>query len=218
MVRVLVVINENGIPLISRTLGTTTPSFPAMGLLSALFSASRRAGATLQHLRTDGAVVAFRAYPARPCCGDSAADPDAGCAGGNDGPAGTRDDGFLLIALVSSTAASPGHGADTSPVVDGFLLDVVRGVLVSAAGGAAVAASLAADPLRRLTRSAGDALDTALDEAGPLALDPRCVECAWPGALARAALGRRLAALARDIGTPFATLYRTDMHRHAGAP
>ena len=59
MPRLLVVLNTDGLPLLSRALGCPRPTLPHLGLLSAVHTAPGEHGHALQAMHSDGAQLAF---------------------------------------------------------------------------------------------------------------------------------------------------------------
>eukprot|EP00741_Cyanophora_paradoxa_P007484 tig00001130_g7239.t1 len=57
-----VVLDINGVPLITRSRGMATPSFPTLGLLSAVCTSCSEARHTLRMIRSSDAAVGFRTY------------------------------------------------------------------------------------------------------------------------------------------------------------
>lgn len=62
MAATLVILDSNGMPLLSRSHGAPALSFPTMGLLSALFSTSESVGAPLLALRSADVQVVLRSF------------------------------------------------------------------------------------------------------------------------------------------------------------
>jgi hypothetical protein len=171
MVRLLVVLNEDGIPVMSRTLGVPPPSFPAMGLLSALFNAAQRSGggAVLGSATTQGAVIAFRQFGE--VNSGELNDPNSA----------------LLLSLVTNEGDAEYAKA---------LLQVVMDSLVLLAGEREVKDALKVDKLRRLLRTGGDLLDTVLDEDGPCGMAASCAPVASLGVVETGPAAAALEALA----------------------
>lgn len=172
MVRLLVVLNEDGIPVMSRTLGVPPPSFPAMGLLSALFNAAQRSGdgAALGSATTQGAVIAFRQF-------------------GEVNSGALNDPNSALLLCLVTNEGDANYAKD--------ILGVVMDSLILLAGEKEVKDALKVDKLRRLLRTSGDLLDTVLDEDGPCGTAASCVHVSSLGVFETGPAAAALEGLAR---------------------